>query len=111
MKAFKIMKRSDRDNSWRTLFHGVDGDRNIPCDKWVDSCCSWVRDGSGGTYYTSGWHVLPSYQDALKYMQNFKTHDDKVIVECEVKNYRKKTHARSPVFLADSIKLGRVVTA
>jgi len=106
MKAFKIMKVSDQENSWKTLFHGVDGDRNISCDEWVNSKTSYVRDGSGGTYYLSGWHVLPSYDSALLYMENFKDTTDKYIVECEVKSYQKKEHARSPVFLAKSIKLG-----
>tara|TARA_R110001592_G_scaffold7823_4_gene43372 strand:- start:8300 stop:8638 length:339 start_codon:yes stop_codon:yes gene_type:complete len=107
MRAFKIMKVSDQDNSWKTLFHGVDGDRNIQCDRWIWASNEWVRDGSGGTYYESGWHVLPSYAGAMKYMENFSDPTDKYIVECEVKSYRKKTHARSEVFLADTIKLGK----
>ena len=44
MKAFKIMKVSDQDNSWKTLFHGVDGDRNIQCDRWIGASNDWVRD-------------------------------------------------------------------
>jgi len=51
--------------------------------------------------------VLPSYAGAMKYMENFSDPTDKYIVECEVKNYRKKAHARSEVFLADTIKLGK----
>tara|TARA_R110002153_G_scaffold1347_7_gene6976 strand:- start:799 stop:1140 length:342 start_codon:yes stop_codon:yes gene_type:complete len=107
MKAYKIMKVSDQEKSWKTLFHGVDGDRNIKCNQWIVANSDYVRDGSGGTYYMSGWHVLPSYKDALKYMENFKDPTDKYIVECEVKSYQKKEHARSPVFLARSIKLGK----
>ena len=60
MKAYKIMKISDQENSWKTLFHGVGGDRNIKCNQWIVADTKYVRE-----------------------------------------------HARSPVFLAKTIKLGK----
>ena len=110
MMAYKIMKYSNKldDNNssyFSTLFNGIDGSKHVPTDVWVEATKKWCIDGSGGTRYLSGIHVLPTYADAAIYLENFDDPTDKVIVLCEVKNYRKKMHARSPVYLADKIKI------
>jgi hypothetical protein len=112
MMAYKIMKYSDKfDDHFQTLFHGIDGSKHVPTGVWLEATNKWCSDGSGGTRYLSGIHVLPSYGDAVKYLDNFDDPTDKVIMLCEVKSYRKKEHARSPVYLADKCRLISEVSA
>jgi len=105
MLAYKIMKYGKNDGWWSTLFHAVDGSKQVKEGVWLNADVKNVRDGSGGTYYYSGIHVLPSLADALKYMENFDNPLDKTIVLVECKEYRKKEHARGNVYLCDSIKI------
>lgn len=106
MIAYKIVKYSDVDGHYETLFHGIDGSKTIPERRWLKASVKPVRDGSGGTLYDSGIHVLPSLSDALKYMENFKNPWDKCIVKVQVRGeMREKEHSRSPVVLADEVKI------
>ena len=106
MMAYKIMKYSSKyDDHYSTLFHGIEGSKHVPVGQWLEATKKWCIDGSGGTRYLSGIHVLPSYNEAAKYLENFDDPTDKVIVLCEVKSYRKKAHSRSAVYLADKCKI------
>ena len=105
MLAYKIVKYGKSEGWWSTLFHGIDGSKQVQEDVWLDAEVKYVRDGSGGTYYHSGIHVLPSLADALKYMENFDDPLDKTIVLVECKEYKKKKHARGAVYLCNSIKI------
>jgi len=110
MIAYKIMKQSGEDGYFKTLFHGINGSKLVPVDTWLEADHKWCSDGSGGTRYLSGIHVLLDYEEALDYLENFKDHTDKVIVMCEVEDYRKKEHARHPVFLASKCRIMGAVT-
>jgi hypothetical protein len=111
MIAYKIMKYSNKfDDRFQTLFHGIDGSKHVPLDTWLEAEQKWCIDGSGGTRYLSGIHVLPSYLAAMDYMENFSDPTDKVIVMCEVKDYHKKAHARDEVYLARKCRIMGEVT-
>ena len=105
MIAYKIMKYGKNDGWWSTLFHSINGSKQVKEGEWLHAKINWVRDGSGGKYYHSGIHVLPSLADALKYMENFNDPLDKTIVLVECKGYSKKEHARGNVYLCKSIKI------
>lgn len=105
---WKIAERQS-DGAIKTLFHGVDGSRVIPWDKWIEAEEKMVNDGSGPTYL-SGWHVLPTYKDAYDYLQRFTTRIDKLtILPCHVRRIRPKEHSPSPVKLARFLKLLSIV--
>ena len=105
MIAYKIMKYGKTDGWWSTLFHAIDGSKQVKEGVWLKAEVKYVRDGSGGTYYNSGIHVLPSLADALKYMENFDDPLDKTIVLVECQYYEKKKHARGNVYLCNAIKI------
>jgi hypothetical protein len=104
MIAYKIVESSPKGP--KTLFHGLNGSRLIPKGKWLKAEKKMVKDGTSKTQYLSGWHVLPSEEEAAKYLQRFKTRIDKLcIIPVLVKNIRQKSHSNSNVWLADSIKI------
>jgi len=103
MKAYKIVELVD--GNIKTLFHGVNGSRVMPKGEWIKAEYKQVTDGSGQKPYLSGWHVLLNYEDCVTYMSRFKTRLDLLnIIECDVKNARRKEHSPSPVYLAEYIK-------
>lgn len=92
-----------------TLFHGVHGSRKLDMNRWMRSESKMVHDGTHGTPYMSGWHVLKSVEDCIEYLKLFKHVSNKAIIECSAHNVRPKEHSPHPVFLADAIRLDRVV--
>lgn len=90
----------------KTLFHGVNRSRLLPKGKWLEAEEKMVRDGSCQTYYLSGWHILPTKEDAQEYLTRFKKRLELLkIVPCEAEEVRPKTHSNAPVFLAKRIRL------
>ena len=102
---FKIAERAP-DGTIKTLFHGVKGCRTIPKGIWIESELKWVNDGNSQSYW-SGWHVLPTQEDAEQYLTRFKNRKDRLtIVKCNIKgNTWAKEHANAPVILAQFLKL------
>jgi len=100
---FKIF--DERYNAPHTLFHGVNGTKQVPFDKWVNADLKLVTDGSGVTEYVSGFHLLPSFDAAINYLRRFKNTAPKVIVEVQAKNVWKKEHSPHDVYLAEHIKV------
>ena len=87
------------------LFHGVDRSKQIPVNKWIKADKKLVQDGSSGTKYLSGFHVLKTKKEAIKYLKKFKHTKKKGIAECYCKGLREKEHSRDNVWLADEMKL------
>jgi hypothetical protein len=105
MYWYKIV---DKDNSgrYKTLFHGIDGSKVIPVDEWVRSDQKGVRDGTGGTLYVSGWHVMMNLCECREYLSRFTANKDRVIVEIDVRGFIwSKDHSPSNVHLCDEIKI------
>lgn len=109
MIAFKIMEFEN--GQVKTLFHGIDGSRTVPCNTWVKSEQKQVKDGTSKTTYESGWHILPTEESCHEYMGKFKNRLEKlVIVKCEVAGrIWDKAHSPSPVQLAEEIKVLEIV--
>ena len=113
MEYYKIVRVEK--GKVKALFHGrkpTEGEkrtsREFPKGKWIEAVKKPVIDGSGGTVYTSGFHVLSTYESCLEYLKHFRgSLDDKAIVKCEVGgDIWLKTHSRhEKVYLVDKIKV------
>ena len=62
MKALRLFEI--KDNELYTLFHKLDGGtRLVPRGIWLSAKSRKVRDGTGGRWYNSGFHVFPKDSD------------------------------------------------
>ncbi len=98
---FKIVDYDGSD--YKTLFHGVEGSRKLEFCKWLPSVTKEVTDGSSTRFYMSGWHIAPSYEECMKYLEAFKHLEQKRIVRCRAKKVRPKPNARGDIWLAKEI--------
>lgn len=107
MYWYKIVDKDSKDN-YKTLFHGIRGSKIIPVDKWVRSERKIVRDGSVGTQYTSGWHIMMNFDECQNYLSRFtsiKGHE-RTIVEIDVRGkIWPKEHSPSNVHLCEEIMI------
>src|SRR6056297_379499 len=97
--CYKIVERDN--NAVKTLFHGFNKSRTLPTGEWLTAEKKTVQDGSNGTPYISGWHVLKSKQECYDYLEKFQHKDNKEIIACRVRGLRPKEHSYDNVFLAD----------
>lgn len=88
-----------------TLFHGIEGSRQIETGEWVKAKKKMVRDGTG-PYYLSGFNVLLTRKEMEKYTERFKAPRELRIVKVWVRGVlRVKEHSRANVYLADEMWL------
>lgn len=100
---YKILNK-DKNGNLKTLFHGVNGSKTVPIDTWMEADIKDVMDGTNGTVYRSGFHVLDTYENCVQYLENFTRVENKVIVECEVGQLWRKEHSRNGgVYLTDKV--------
>lgn len=100
-KHFKIVDRIN--GQIQTLFHGINGAKQMPLNAWVEANIKMVRDSKNGPEYLSGFHVLETVEGCKNYLRRFKNLKHKDIVPCFISGKRKKAHSKSKVFLADKI--------
>jgi len=105
MYWYKIVDKDGKGN-FKALFHGIGGTRIIPVGEWVKSEQKLVRDGSVGTQYFSGWHIMMNLNEAQEYLSRFTANIDRVLVEVDVKGkIWAKKHSPSNVFLCEYVKI------
>lgn len=103
--AWKIIL-AHPDEGLKTLFHGCRGSRNLKTNEWIQAEIKDVRDGSGGTWYKSGWSVFLDAKEAQDYFINqFESHKPREIIECLVSNIWKKEHSQGEMYLAEWLKI------
>lgn len=110
MIAYRICER--KNGNLLTLFHALNGSRILPLDVWLQAKIKPVRDGSKKTAkeYLSGFHILKTEEECRKFMgKRFRAPRELVIVKCEIGGLRKKEHSPFNVFLAEEIKLLKVI--
>jgi hypothetical protein len=98
----------DKDSKGRfgTLFHGVAGNKHLPVGWWVRSEQKLVRDGSSGTQYESGWHIMMNLDEAQEYLSKFTADKERVVVKIDVRGkIWAKEHSPSNVHLCEEIKI------
>ena len=102
-----------KNNKLHTLFHGLNGSRELPMNVWIYADVKPVRDASKdkGKEYISGFHCMKNLDEMRNFKRMFRKPRDLVLVECKAKEklLRKKEHSRANVLLADQIKLVRIV--
>lgn len=104
MYWYKIVDKDSKGN-YKALFHGVGGSRFLPVGEWLESEQKTVRDGSSGTQYLSGWHIMMNLDECQEYLKRF-TVSGRVIVEVDVKGrIWPKEHSPSNVHLCKWIKI------
>ena len=88
-----------------TLFHGVDGSRQLPLNTWITAKVAIVKDGTGGKEYQSGFHVLPALGGVVAFLNHFTHLDSRVICAVEVSGLWPKIQSPAPVFLARKMRI------
>jgi len=95
-----------------SLFHGTNHTRYIPLNTWMKAEEKLMRDGSGKSYYISGFHVMPDLDEVRTWFNKaFKFAQDRVIVKCEIKDgsLRKKDHSKYGIFLTSEMKVLEII--
>ena len=106
MKAYRICER--KNEKLYTLFHAINGSREMPIEKWMDAEIKPVKDGKG-TVYISGFHCMENLKEMRDFKRMFRKPRDLVLVECEVEGIRTKDHSRANILLVDRMKLIKVI--
>jgi len=105
---YKIMEK--KNDSVKTLFHGINRSRTVSLGKWLQADVKEVTDGSKNSTYISGWHMLPTHKECVAYLEKFRHKDNKVIVKCRTKGKTwPKTQSRANVILSEWIYLEAIV--
>ena len=89
-----------------TLFHGFHGSRALVQDRLLKAVerQAWNPGKKGKSPgFVSGWHVLPTKQECVDYLEKFTAKDD--IVVCRVKVAIMREKPRSKVTLARYMKI------
>lgn len=115
MKAWRIVEM--KYGNPYSLFHGLPPDRGSlslrrsrclgPVGCWFEAEEKLIVDGGGQKPYLSGFNVLLSREEAVKYLQRFRAPRKLRIAECEVEGLRQKPTNPS-VWLAKKMKLVRI---
>lgn len=92
----------------KTLFHGLNGSRTLPLNKWLKAEKKMVQDGKG-TMYLSGFHIMQSLEDSIEYLKRFQNVENKGVVLVSTKKEWKKEHSPSNVWLCEEIKIHEIV--
>jgi len=104
-KWYKIVDLVD--DQVKTLFHGNRGSRTLPHKEWLEAELKIVSDG--GTKYLSGWHIIPSLEECLEYLEKFKNIEPKAVIKCRAKEVWKKAHSPSNIWLSKWLYIEEVV--
>jgi len=90
MIAYRICER--KGEKLLTLFHAINGSREMPVGVWINADVKPVRDGSKNRAkeYISGFHCMTDIQEMRDFKRMFRKPRDLVLVECEVEGIRGK---------------------
>ena len=102
IEVYKIVQMCN-DGIYKTLYHGINRSRTLPCNEWLKADTKLVKDGSGGNEYYSGFHCFETKKLAEKYLKRFNVNLRTLgIIICLAKFIRHKPSNRE-VWLADEI--------
>ncbi len=102
IEAYRIVE--EKNGEYFTLFHGTNRSRKLPRGIWIKADKKLVKDGSRGTYYRSGFHVLTSREGAEEFLiKMFRVHTNRKVIKILAKGLKPKSHSRHQVFLAEEI--------
>lgn len=108
IEAYRIVE--EKGGEFYTLFHGFpkEGEkrntRKLPKGVWLKAQVKTVSDGSSGTKYKSGFHILTSKEETEVFFRKlFRIHKNRRIIKVLARGLRPKSHSRHKVFLADEL--------
>jgi hypothetical protein len=103
IKGYKIFDLGvDEHNTYpKTLFHGVQGSRQLPLGEWIKAEKKMVTDGSRSSHYLSGFHVYKTVEDVKEWFKRAKHLQNRVVVEVSARQCRQKPCAIRPTILSD----------
>ncbi len=102
IEAYRIVE--EKNGEYYSLFHGTNRSRKLPRGIWLKADKKTVKDGTRGTYYKSGFHVLTSRIEADKFFKKlFRIYKNRKVIRILAKGLRPKEHSRHEVFLADEM--------
>jgi hypothetical protein len=103
--GYRMLDYDDKTDTYKTLFHGIRGSRVVEPGHWIHAEHKRVSDGTSNHRYLSGFHILPTLEECIKYARKFKHLGHRVIMLVHYRGKRLKHHSLSPVILADSMLL------
>ena len=95
------------DDKVRTLFHGNQGSKTLPTGEWLEAELKMVSDG--GTKYLSGWHIIPTLEECIEYLERFTNVAPKAVIRCRARKVWKKAHSPSNIWLSKWLYVEEVV--
>jgi len=98
----------ERNGKPTTLFHGVRGSCLLPLDTWTTAEIRTVHDGSRAvaTPYKSGFHVMASRDELIRFAGRFRKRDNLFIVQVDVAGLLwDKAHSHANVLLAERMRI------
>ena len=97
----------DSEGNFKMLFHGINGSKILPIEEWIEAESKTVTDGTNGTKYDSGWHIMATYDEAEEYLSKFtdKTKNRGIVIIDVRGRVWPKKHSNSNVFLCEWIKV------
>lgn len=102
IEAYRIVE--EKNGEYYSLFHGTNRSRKLPRGIWIKADKKLVKDGTRGTYYRSGFHVLTSKEEAEKFFAKlFRIYKNRKVIKVLAKGLRPKGHSRHEIFLADEM--------
>lgn len=101
MIAYRVFRKS-KNGLPMTLFHGVNGKRELKLDDWLLANKRWVTNPGKkgeGRRFRAGFHVVPTLDEIVDYLRRFKHPEELVVCKVGVPSTRPKPGSK--VLLAD----------
>lgn len=107
--GYKIFEK--KDGKLLTLFHGNFGSRVLPIGEWITcQIRENAKDGTSKHTYRSGFHIIPTLDETMAYLQRFKAPRELVIAEVLYpSDFWEKEHSPSNIRLASSMFIVGVI--
>jgi len=109
MRTYRLVEMDNHGNL-KTLFHGINGSRILPINKWIKANIKMVSEGVNGKKYLSGFHSLGTLVECLQYSRKFKKKENRYVIPIKIKNIRMKEHSTSKVYLSEYMKIEETAT-
>lgn len=92
----------------KTLFHGVQGCRQLAIGEWIKADIKWGTDGSRQHPYRTGFHAYPTLESVEAWLLGAKNLDHRVVVKVRIdKGIRKKPRAVRDTLLANRLYISK----
>lgn len=105
MYAYKIFE--SRNGLPCTLFHGLEGSRQLSVDAWLAAENKMVNNDSRANPYLSGFHSYPDLPDVYAWFSNATILDRRFVTRVEISDCWKKPNAVRLTYLSNLIRIAK----